>query len=1548
MTITWNPPVSEKKEEEKRKVTWTLPKPFVLAKPTWQPPKPEPEPIDLSKYVQQGYDEPTWMDIMFHATKAGVADLQTSFLNLGRIMYETSSQVTDKITDIFDKDIYDPKKDSLRKWLGELVSKSEAVSDESWEQTISKNRIKNLVALVGRAIPLSLITLLSGGALAGAYPGIAMKIGSLPTALLPFAASATGSHARRIEKGFEARSQEAPFAAVLFGGVMGAMGEVATEAIPFQRWLNIFGGSRVINRGAKSFLAKYGKLGIDWAVGAATETLQEVAMVPIEKSINNLLFHEKETLFPKEEMIQAGMVGFGLSVVLGGLGASSSALRSFSEDRVDKMLKLTLEKREGTYDIAEKMIDESEPDIPITDEDTLAIIAKNEGPIMVNTIERLWEGGFNTVESSMGGKGTFDALQRTDYTKKNTYITTGKELDAETITELKKAGFYVNKKRAQIEVGIDDWDTQDVHEIIFVSEVGGAEWVDAVNKQRLDSMADILLHKKEYLADEPTVKDTPQEEFVRKNVHKVVPRFPRSEWNVTDQRSLKKLGYGVADTVGLGDLNIIWQLGKTNRRALSGSHKLEGNLHTIKIRMPSLDVRPYEKQTYRYKDSDKLLGGQERSPSHGNLVKIILHELGHIAVPPVKGVRRRRVHTYEFNTWTEDNRGRLWIETTEQTPADTTAAKELLKLDLKKARVAEKFGLDPKDFKYTTLPKGKIEVVPVEEDVDEIMKELKEAGFGVEKPVEKEPTDKELLAEKEKLLEVNDEKVKLHIMQKDEFVKRMMKDKSLEMTEQLVSESIQDSIDGETPALPTKEGVTLSGKMQEYMKMLRSSLILDPSAKNVYTALAEMDGIVAEAEYVSQQVRDTWEKMVPSVEDETLIDKYADMPDKYQAEITKRGLQNEADWLIRQYERLADVALKAGVIGGVWRNYSPFLFKNIHEWMNINKDADTPVAGILGTRFAHGIERNLQNYDAAEALGLIPEHRVGLKLSAYMYSLSKVVAHRNFVDIVRNMTDENGHAVATELDSREEWARNYRQVGNPEFAQYVLTKDKRGRMKRIPIRWKPEVAEAIEEIAVPAWMQSKPMRNIRLIKGIVKRIIFLNPAIHGWNIFSDVLDEVDFNFFKAFDAIRPGGAGAKLYLGKTALVREALRANLNLTHTGRLGRRIREEIYDLIPIEGKNVITKGIGKLFAWNDNVLWTTIVRNAQIYTYALKRTQGLTPIQSASFTNDLLGTLPKRYFTNFEWGVSTTFFLARNWTISNLRLLTGALGPMSNIIPIKALTRREMSPADMKALAPHYIRHLIKGMFGLIMLTNILNKLFTGKWAFENEPGHKLDLRWGTAKDNKGRDIYIVMPLLRYMRDYLGWITQPRRTLWNKMEPVLKTSLELLINRSLWQNRAIMHPEAPFLEKIKDAAEYALWSWTPFDQFLDSENEVKTRLQKLMYFTGTWVRRGSSISSHSYNTLRTEEKVEFVRTLSPKLVNELFGNLAIGRIYGEVANKLYKFRSQKGYVKEKLDASIDKLLTGGDIPGAIELMIESGRYKNMSSIKDRIMPYLMLRNK
>ena len=44
--------------------------------------------------------------------------------------------------------------------------------------------------------------------------------------------------------------------------------------------------------------------------------------------------------------------------------------------------------------------------------------------------------------------------------------------------------------------------------------------------------------------------------------------------------------------------------------------------------------------------------------------------------------------------------------------------------------------------------------------------------------------------------------------------------------------------------------------------------------------------------------------------------------------------------------------------------------------------------------------------------------------------------------------------------------------------------------------------------------------------------------------------------------------------------------------------------------------------------------------------------------------------------------------------------------------------------------------------------------GRFAFENPPEKYLDAYTG-IKDNKGRDIYLVNPLFRYIGDYFSWI-------------------------------------------------------------------------------------------------------------------------------------------------------------------------------------------------
>jgi hypothetical protein len=1390
MAWDWNPPISEVKkkpiydwqlsEEEKVQPAydWQPPE-VVVPKPIVKVPPTNEEQVgvftdEVNRKKLTTYDEPTWGEVALHSQIAGLGDVQSSLLSLGKLLYEAGVQITDKVTDVFGKDIYDPKKDAIRNWLGEQVTKSEQVSADSWEKIVSKNRLKNFVALGGRAVPLTFLTLMSGGMLANAFPILPAAIGERAAQMIPFALTTTGEHAKEIEEEYKARGKEVPYLPLLLGSLaVGGIAETASEAIPFGAILNTFGGSAIINRGAGSLLKIYGPAVVQWLTGITTETLQEVAMVPIEKSVNNLLFSEDEPLLPIPELIQAGAGGLAMSLIMGGLGSTSSAIRSFTETKVDKMMKLDITRKEGIYDIAEKIIDESKPPVELPQ------VEIKTGQPYTATVYRGTRKGITPVDEGLYGKGAS--------------FTTNEEV-AKTYGEVKTS--VVNLKNPFV---------------INTQEEADAFWNEVTRPAR--------------------------------------------------DKAIKE--------------------GKTPKEA--------NEIAAIAAR--------------------KFLEGKGFD---GVVARNIVAEGDEVvAFRPI--------------------------------PEGVNVDKELLKIEIEKARVCDKFGLDSKDFKFVELPKGDMEVLPPDEIVDEQLKELQDAGYGIEKELEEEPSAERLV----RTGKVDEGKSNVHIMTKDEVVKRLMRAHELGAGYQEVAEVIEEGLDKEVPAQPTPLGTRLSSRIQMFFKSMRSSMVINPQVKNLDMALDGMYGTIAENAYLADQTRDTWEKMVPDKTDEVIIDKYLDMPEKYQDEITKRGLQGEADWLKRQYARLGDVALSTDTIRGLWDNYTPRIYKNINEYLKRNQNDRTniPVSNFLGARFAHGMERRLATYDDAEALGLVPEYRAGLKLGEYMYSLAKVVAHKNFIDTVKEMTDEDGHPVAVHMNAREDWAKNYKMVNTPSFATYTVVREEGSPLlTKVPLRWKPEVAAAIEEIGTPPYTQSKYARSIRSLKGIVKRLIFLNPAIHGWNIYSNVLDEVNFNFFEAYNAIKPGGKGAQMYLNQPKLVREALKNGLEYGRTGEIAGRLRGEIYGLLPIEGKNIITKNIGKLAEWSDNILWNTIVRDAQIYTYALKRKQGLTPKQAAVFTNDLMGTLSKRTFTNAEWVVTSSFLLARNWTVSNLRLLTGAMGSISNIIPGKMLTRKGMTNADLQALAPHYIRHLVKGIFGLFIMTNILNKLLTDKWALENEPGHKLDLNIG-MKDSKGRDMYVVLPVLRYIRDYLGWATEPQRTLWNKAEPVMKTSLELLVNHSVWQNKQIMKPGAPTIDRVKAAAEYAFESWTPFDQFLDTDNEVKTTLQRLMFFTGTWVRRGSSASATVFNTLRMEDKVEFLRTLNPKQVNELYGQLAIGRIYGEVAKKLYDFRNKMDYAKEKIDADIDKLLTGGDFPEAIQLMIESKRYTDIGAIRDRILPYVML---
>ena len=411
--------------------------------------------------------------------------------------------------------------------------------------------------------------------------------------------------------------------------------------------------------------------------------------------------------------------------------------------------------------------------------------------------------------------------------------------------------------------------------------------------------------------------------------------------------------------------------------------------------------------------------------------------------------------------------------------------------------------------------------------------------------------------------------------------------------------------------------------------------------------------------------------------------------------------------------------------------------------------------------------------------------------------------------------------------------------------------------------------------------------------------------IHGWNILSDLFDETSLNPIKTIQAMK---RGAELWKTKDQQIIQWANAGLNLEGAWNTANEIRERILQ-VP-EGKAL--KPFTKFEEWSDRVLWEGIVRNAQlataeIKTEQIKRSHPNIPEKDihrmvAHYVNDLYGTLPHTLFAskNQREFLSVLFF-ARNWTISNLRLLTGAMGKFGTRPLIPHLVRhKSMSDEEANILGRDYRFHLLKGIFGMVVFANLINKVISGRWSFENETGHKLDIDTG-MRDNRGRRIYLMPPIFRYIRDYFGWFTDPTRTMFNKAEPLLKQSIEQAFNFSYWQKDQIAKSGNTIPENIKNRVQYFLEGITPIPSFLEREGEVKTPIERIMPFTGTWVRRG------------------------------LVG--------GDAEAKMREFIAKGKREEEKIDKDIDEFLQRGKIRDAINLMGESKRYTSAEGIKNRI---------
>lgn len=549
----------------------------------------------------------------------------------------------------------------------------------------------------------------------------------------------------------------------------------------------------------------------------------------------------------------------------------------------------------------------------------------------------------------------------------------------------------------------------------------------------------------------------------------------------------------------------------------------------------------------------------------------------------------------------------------------------------------------------------------------------------------------------------------------------------------------------------------------------------------------------------------------------------------------------------------------------------------------------------------------------------------GEALDAYMNRTSRAVAWRKTALELMGMVDDQGKA----LVSVQRKGANWVEIMDPEFSRFAhqLTGGKFAQR----LYADPKVGKILNALFVAPEATGAATKAMNQGLSLYKQMLFFNPMIHTKNIFSDFLDECNFNIYRV---VKGYMRGRQIWLSMDDALEHALDAGLELGGGSTLAalRTAR------IPGPWGTAFWSPLKYIdFARKTNQEWMfgKVIRYSQLATFEMKVAQLLNknpgaPIRAveaaaAHFVNDLYGTLPPHWINVTAAKYANWAFLARNWTFSNIDLV------------LKAATRRglgsaTMAPAQMRMIQHEYTKHLLKGVFGLFMQAELLTY---GATAVFGEKGAKhiwdypMD-EWfnvGTgATDSKGREVKFSLPLFAYIKDLISWspVKHPwtkeafptGRTLYNKLHPAWKVSWESLTDYSIWQRRRIGTPGAPphiqKLERAKYFAEGAIPLLRPIKHVASGTPQPGVKEPRLYpalaYLSGNYL-------IHSWRGT-----------------------------HGKLVESLARFSQEKVYERLTQRKKVFAQLAKGDYAEAYAAwLMEPGPAKNPSAFRDLVYRYL-----
>ncbi len=187
-----------------------------------------------------------------------------------------------------------------------------------------------------------------------------------------------------------------------------------------------------------------------------------------------------------------------------------------------------------------------------------------------------------------------------------------------------------------------------------------------------------------------------------------------------------------------------------------------------------------------------------------------------------------------------------------------------------------------------------------------------------------------------------------------------------------------------------------------------------------------------------------------------------------------------------------------------------------------------------------------------------------------------------------------------------------------------------------------------------------------------------------------------------------------------------------------------------------------------------------------------------------------------------IGAVALLATAYTVTGLRLLTGAIPALEIAMPFRSLKHQALNGEIRSAMAKHYAGHLATGLLGSYIFIFMMNMLLAGRPPWENEEGKRMKIAYN--KDKNGKEMYLDFPFTRQFSSYvemlpelignkigLPYETSTMRWWTNKIAPIPRVMLGLMFGTDI-SGQKVRDPGATDWENLTNQAQWAIRNMAP----------------------------------------------------------------------------------------------------------------------------------------